>query len=170
MRILVSGASRHDATADIATRIGSILRTAGHDVTVTPPSAVEAVGDYDAVVLGSGVYIGRWLPDATEFVERFRSELAARPVWLFSSGPLGAPEAKPAGNPEGVVELAASIFAQEHRVFPGRLDRARLGVGEKLITRMVGAPVGDYRDWVVIEGWARAIAEELSREPAAVAS
>ena len=78
----------------------------------------------------------------------FSAVLESRPLWLFSSGPLGAPEPKPAGDPEGVVELASSIFAQEHRVFPGRLDRARLGVGEKLVTRMVGAPAGDYREHV----------------------
>jgi menaquinone-dependent protoporphyrinogen oxidase len=167
VRILVSGASRHDATADIATRIGLVLESAGLDVTVAPPASVESIEGYDAIVLGSGVYIGRWLGDANDFVDRFRSGLIAKPVWLFSSGPLGSPEPKPAGEPEGMAELASAIYAQEHRTFAGRLDRARLGLGEKAITRVVGAPYGDFRDWEVIDAWARGIADELAREPAA---
>jgi len=166
VRILVSGASKHDATADIATRIGSVLESGGLDVTVTPPASVESIEGYDAIVLGSGIYVGRWLSDATAFVDRFRTGLIAKPVWLFSSGPLGSPEPKPAGEPEGMAELASAIFAQEHRTFAGRLDRARLGLGEKAITRVVGAPYGDFRDWEVIEAWARSIADELAREPA----
>ena len=166
MRILVSGASKHDATADIATRIGSVLESAGLDVTVAPPASVESIDGYDAIVLGSGVYVGRWLGDANAFVDRFRSALIAKPVWLFSSGPLGSPVPKPAGEPEGMAELALAIFAQEHRTFAGRLDRARLGLGEKAVTRVVRAPYGDFRDWEVIDAWARSIADELAREPA----
>jgi menaquinone-dependent protoporphyrinogen oxidase len=38
------------------------------------------------VVLGSAVYVGRWLEAGACFVEEQADELAARPVWLFSSG------------------------------------------------------------------------------------
>jgi menaquinone-dependent protoporphyrinogen IX oxidase len=50
---------------------------------------IQDIGDlamFDAVVLGSGVYMGSWMPEAREFVEK-KKTLASMPVWLFSSGP-----------------------------------------------------------------------------------
>ena len=63
-----------------------------------PPQEVGAVEEFDAVVLGSAVYMGQWMRPARELAERSAAALAARPVWLFSSGPVGEP-AKPADNP-----------------------------------------------------------------------
>ena len=78
MRILVTVASRHGATAEIGEKIGSILRDAGHDVVVEPPQAVAALDGFDAVVLGSAVYAGRWIDDARRFAERHHARLPRR--------------------------------------------------------------------------------------------
>ena len=81
------------------------------------------------------------------FVEEHASELAAGPTWLFSSGPIGdppKPDADAAVNVDGLVEASG---AREHRLFTGRLDRSRLGLGERAVVRVVGAADGDYRDW-----------------------
>jgi menaquinone-dependent protoporphyrinogen oxidase len=161
MRILVTAASRHGATAEVATAIGKALTDAGAEVGVKALRGLEGVAGYNAVVLGSGVYMGRWLPEATAFVRRHVVELAARPVWLFSIGPIGSPTPKPEGDPAGIVELAASIKARGHRTFAGRLDRGRLGIGEKLVVSAVRSPDGDFRDWEAIGAWAREIAGEL---------
>jgi len=161
MRILVTAASRHGATAEVATAIGHALADAGLEVEVRPLHGLDGVAGYNAVLLGSGVYMGRWLPEATDFVRRHAVELGARPVWLFSSGPIGSPVPKPDGDPVGIVELAASIRARGHRTFAGRLDRDRLGIGEKLMVSAVRAPDGDFRDWEAIRAWAGEIADEL---------
>jgi menaquinone-dependent protoporphyrinogen IX oxidase len=50
--------------------------------------ADDPVG-YDAAVIGSAAYYFHWMKPATEFVCRNRDTLTSRPVWLFSSGPLG---------------------------------------------------------------------------------
>jgi menaquinone-dependent protoporphyrinogen oxidase len=90
MKVLVSAASRHGATSEIAEEIGKALR-----VDVRPAEQVSSVEDYEAVVLGSAVYAGRWLQPARELAERHAGALSERPVWLFSSGPVGEPP-KPA--------------------------------------------------------------------------
>jgi menaquinone-dependent protoporphyrinogen oxidase len=165
MRVLVTAASRHGATAEIASMIGHALAEAGLHTDVKPLDTLDGVAGYNAVVLGSGVYIGRWLPEAAEFVQRHALELDARPVWLFSSGPIGSPEPKPEGDPTGIVELSASIRARGHRTFAGRLDKGRLGIGERLVIRAVHAQEGDFRDPAEIAAWARQIAVELGARP-----
>jgi menaquinone-dependent protoporphyrinogen oxidase len=94
-------------------------------------------------------------------VERAADDLAARPVWLFSSGPIGEPP-KPEEDPVDVAEIVESTSARDHRVFAGRLERSRLGFGERAVVAALRAPDGDFRDWDEIRGWATAIADELT--------
>ena len=109
-------------------------------------------------MIGSAVYVGRWLDPARELVETHAAALAERPVWLFSSGPLGPPDKlKPEGDPVDVAGLIETTDAVEHRVFAGRLDRKLLSFGEKAVVVAVRAPEGDFRDWDAIDGFADAI-------------
>jgi menaquinone-dependent protoporphyrinogen oxidase len=162
MRILVSAASRHGSTAEIATELAKALRgnLPGVRVDVVPPSRVTGVDGYDAVVLGSAVYFGRWLDEARSQVGAWAAALGERPVWLFSSGPVGYP-AVPAEAPVDGPELAETIGAREHVVFPGALRREALGLRERLAVGLVHAADGDYRDWPAVRAWADRIAAEL---------
>jgi menaquinone-dependent protoporphyrinogen oxidase len=143
MRLLVTAASRHGSTAEIATELAKALRGAlpGIGVDVVPPTRVGDLADYDAVVLGSAVYFGRWLSEARCLVTSHAQELRSRPVWLFSSGPVGDPSL-PATEPADAAELAAAIGAREHVVFPGALHRELLGTRERLAVRLVHADDG----------------------------
>lgn len=91
MKVLVTAATKHGATAEIAAAIGEVLQGAGVDAAVVSPEEVATVDGYDAVVLGSAVYAGHWLAAATDLVDRAGGALAGKPVWLFSSGPVGDP-------------------------------------------------------------------------------
>lgn len=168
MRVLVTAASKHGATSEIAVMIGDVLAARGLDVSVLAPEAVDSVGPYAAVILGSGVYTGRWLDPAKKFVERNRDELSHRPVWLFSSGPIGDPP-KPEGDPADAAAIILATNARAHRVFAGRIDKSELNLAEKVIVKVVGAPDGDYRALHEIQAWAEEIALELGRPEAAVA-
>jgi len=162
MRVLVTAATKYGATGEIAEAIGQELRERGLDATVGPPEEAGNVDGYDAVVLGSAVYAGHWLKAARELVDRQRDALAARPVWLFSSGPVGDPP-KPEEDP--VAGLVAATGARDHRVFAGRLLRKQLGFADKAIAVALQVPDGDFRDWTAIREWAAGIADALRAGP-----
>ena len=162
MRVLVTAASRHGATHEIASAIADGLTRRGVDAEARPTEELPLLDGYDAFVLGSAVYIGRWLEPAQRLVEDHADRLAAAPVWLFSSGPLGPPDAlKPEGDPVDVERFMEATRGVDHRVFAGRLDRKLLGFGEKAVVVAVRAPEGDFRDWEAIDGFAGEIAAHL---------
>jgi menaquinone-dependent protoporphyrinogen oxidase len=163
MRVLIAAATRHDATREIAEAIGAGLVERGVDAETRPIDEVTDLAGYDAVVLGSAVYMGRWLKPARQFAEHHARTLAAIPVWLFSSGPLGPPaNLVPTGEPADVTELVKLTGALGHRVFAGRLERERLGFAERAVAKAVHAPEGDCRDWSAIDGFAGEIAAQLA--------
>lgn len=161
MHVLVTVASRHGSTFDIATMIGAELERFGIEVTVAPPEMIDSVDEYDAVILGSAVYIGRWLESARDFVERMAASLAGRPVWLFSSGPVGEP-LKPHEEAADVAPIAALVNARAHHVFSGRVDPDTLGIGERAILSLVRAQSGDFRRWEDVRAWSASVASELA--------
>lgn len=160
MKVLVCAASKHGASFEIAEEISATLAKAGFQTAVLPPDAVTSLEGYDAVVLGSSVYVGHWLESASHFVERFAVEIKQVPVWVFSSGPIGhAPT--PEDEPVDVTEIVAATGARDHRVFAGQVDKSKLGLGEKVILTAVRAPEGDFRPWEEIHAWAEEIAAAL---------
>jgi menaquinone-dependent protoporphyrinogen oxidase len=169
MKVLVSAASRHGATAEIARAIGETLAQAGLEAVVLPPDAVTTLDGYHAVVLGSGIYVGHWMDSAKNLVDRHAAALASRPVWLFSSGPIGEPP-KPDEDPTDIAEIIEATHAREHKVFAGKVDRAALGLGEKVILTAVRAPEGDFRPWDDVRDWAGGIAAALNAERTAAGS
>lgn len=158
MTVLVAYASKHGSTYDIAARIADVLRRRGHDVELHTTEAVHDAGAHEAAVIGSAVYYGRWLAQAADFVSDNQRALAGRPVWLFSSGPLGD---HPPVDPQHLAELRDAVDARDHRTFFGALDPERLNLGERLVTKAVHAPYGDFRDWAEIDAWAEGISEQL---------
>ncbi len=165
MKVLVSAASRHGATAEIAQAIGETLSEAGLEAVVLAPDSVTTLDGYDAVILGSGIYVGHWMDTAKNLVERHSAALASRPVWLFSSGPIGEPP-KPEEEPADIAEMIEATHARGHRVFPGKVDKAGLGLGEKVILKAERAPEGDFRSWADVREWAAGIAAVLKAESA----
>jgi menaquinone-dependent protoporphyrinogen oxidase len=161
MTILVTAATKHGATMEIAEAIGRALDEAGMAASVQPVAHVGSLDPYEAIVLGSAVYVGHWLEPARTFAKRNAEALQARPTWLFSSGPIGDPPRPKAEDAVKVDDLMAATGARAHQLFAGRVDRHRLGFGERAVMHAVGAKDGDFRDWDAIAGWAREIAAAL---------
>jgi menaquinone-dependent protoporphyrinogen oxidase len=163
MKVLVAAASKHGATQQIAEAIGEELTARELHVTVAHVEDLTSITGYDAVIMGSAIYFGKWMKPAKQFVTRHAAELATRPVWLYSSGPIPRPEAKADysyDRREGD-EIANAIRAREHRLFLGRLDRKRLSLVERGPVRMAKLPDGDFRPWEEIKIWAAGIADAL---------
>jgi menaquinone-dependent protoporphyrinogen oxidase len=183
-RVLVVYGSRHGGTQGIAERIGEVLRADGLDAVVSAADEVEDVRA-DAYVIGSGVYMGKWLKEPIEFIERNRDVIARRPAWLFSSGPLpgssrdkgptdpienalGPTDGPGSGGRKKIEEVSAAINPRGHAVFLGAFDPADppSGMAERIVRLMPAArnvlPPGDYREWDKIEAWAREIASALA--------
>jgi menaquinone-dependent protoporphyrinogen oxidase len=184
-RVLVVYDSRHGGTRGIAERIGEVVRAEGLDAVVEAADQDHDIGAADAFVVGSGVYMGSWLTEALEFVQRNQETLSARPTWLFSSGPLkgsertkedvdpvanalGPSEGPGSGGRKKVEELSAAIRPRDHRVFFGAFDPKDppKAMSERFVRMMPGSkkilPPGDFRDWDAIDAWAREIAAALA--------
>ena len=160
MKVLVAAATRHGASGEIGRAIAMELSAHGYEVEYLDIDHVVAVDTYDAAIVGSAVYGGRWLPAARTFVDEHREVLYRIPVWLFSSGPVGdAPsEAEP---PIDAAPIAELVNAKEHRLLSGRLDKSKLSLSERAMVMVVRARYGDYRDWVDIRDWTESIAADL---------
>lgn len=152
MKVLVCAASKYGATSEIARAVADVLAERGCEVTVMPPEEAGPVEEFDAVVLGSAVYLGQWMKPARELVERSAAALAARPVWLFSSGPIGEP-AKPADNPVDITKIIQATKAREHRIFTGKLARKQLSIPDRAVASAIRAAEGDFLDWAEIRAW-----------------
>jgi menaquinone-dependent protoporphyrinogen oxidase len=164
-RVLISAASEHSSTTEIARLIGNTLISNHVTVDIVPPAAVDSIEDYDAVVLGSAVYAGRWLASARNFAIRFRDPLAARRVWLFSSGPVGDPSRKLVQSmkedPADVTRIQQDIGVRGHRMFAGKLDPQALSIAQRASLLLFRGMDGDFRDEAVITQWAGSIAADL---------
>lgn len=161
IRVLVAYASERGGTAEIADWVGDALRQAGADADVRPAGEVTDLDEYDAVVLGGALYEGRWHRDARHFARHHADELEHRPVWLFSSGPLGGTAREHVIDPvPGVAKIAGRLHARGHATFGGRLAPDAKGF---LASRIAKRMSGDHRDRDQVAEWAAGIARELRK-------
>lgn len=169
MNVVVAYASKHGSTRQIAERIAAVLRVEGVDADVLPADKAGDLDGYDAVILGSAVYMGRWRPEAWRFVRRHRAQLASVPLWLFSSGPVvkAGEEIPQTPAPLRVHRTGERLEARGHVVFGGRVPDEPDSFVERSVAKNVADKQRDSRDWDAIEAWARRIAAELAATTAA---
>ncbi len=168
--VLVAYASRHHATAEIAAEIATTLKEAGLQVDVAPVDRLASVKVYRAVVVGSAIYDGEWLPNAMQFLTDHVRDLETRPTWFFSSGPIadGEPREHMDGweLPTTLASLRKRIAPEDTVVFGGRLSPRQLDLGEWLSHPSIRHLHGDFRDWQEIHTWSESIAAALASQTA----
>jgi len=164
-KVLVAYASKYGATAEIAEKIGEVMRGAGLQVDVSPVKEVKDIKPYGAVVLGTAAYIFQWRKEAVKFLQANEQALAGMPVWIFMSGPAG--EGDPVELLEGKVvpekmkPVVERIKPVDLTVFHGVINFDKMNIIERQMMKMVKSPAGDYRDWNAITNWAKGIAEKV---------
>jgi menaquinone-dependent protoporphyrinogen oxidase len=160
-RILVAYASMFGSTAQIAQVLGAALRDAHTVVDVRPVIDVNDVGPYHAVVIGSAIYNGQWLPDAVQFVHIHEATLCRLPVAYFAACMLlhrDTPRHRRAIATylHAVRQLAPRVEPVTIGMFAGKLRYRNLPLLQRLLfaweSRM---PWGDFRDWNAIRTWAQ---------------
>ena len=166
--VLVAYASKHGSTAEIANAIAEELRESGLAPDVREAGDVASVEAYDAVIIGSAVYMRRWRHDAKRLIKRESKHLAERPFWIFSSGDIGENPDSDWVEPAHVVSLAERLGVREHVVFGGRLPLEPGNFVERAMVENTPPDKRDLRDWAEIRSWAGRIAESLTRAPSEV--
>ncbi|MDG6907364.1 MAG: flavodoxin domain-containing protein [Nitrososphaerota archaeon] len=174
MKVLVAFASKHGSTKGIAEFIGEKLREKGIEVEVLPADKVRDLRSFDAFVIGSALYLGRWMKEAKQFASKNSAVLSTRPVWLFSSGPTGTNLKDAKGNdlldpkvsgPKELDELKEKLRFRDHRIFFGAFDPKDLDFFSRQFFKSAAireaTPIGDFRDWKEIEAWSASIAQSL---------
>lgn len=167
MTVLVAYASKRGSTREIAETVAATLRREGLGVCLERAEDVPNLERYDAVVIGSAVYMRPWRGDARHFLKKHRKALRQKPFWVFSSGPVGDP-AK--GNPEwteppAIIAKVEELGGREHVVFGGCLPSEPSGQTEEALVRVTPKELRDRRDWGQIRDWAHQIASSLVAVP-----
>lgn len=162
-KVLVAYASKRGSTAEIAEAIAAVLRESGEQADCVEAGTVSELDGYDAVVLGSAVYMRRWRGEARHFLRKHRRELERMPLWVFSSGPTGDPARDNAAwtEPAHTIKKAEEIGARDHVVFGGRVPAEPHGFAERGMVEGTPPEWRDRRDWDAIRAWARRIADDL---------
>jgi menaquinone-dependent protoporphyrinogen oxidase len=165
--VLVAYATRYGSTREVAEAVAATLGEHGLEVDLLRAAEVADLGLYDGVVLGGGLYMGRWHADARRFLRRHRVALAARPIAVFALGPMTLADdevAQSRSQLEHALAKVAEISPVAEAVFGGVVDP------ERFRFPLNHLPASDARDWDAIRAWATDVAAELGAVEAPVAA
>jgi menaquinone-dependent protoporphyrinogen oxidase len=173
MKVLVAYDSGHGSTAEVAQFIGDVLKERDIEVIVSNVEGIEKADSYDAFVVGSPIYGGMWLTGFSQFLEKFKSELSAKPVymWIMCIRVLESDGREVALKEYVHRPTLQALGVRDVEVFAGKLDLESIDWNERwtLAARYEGETLpgsrnDDYRDWNAIRAWANKIRSELSPE------
>ena len=164
-RILVAYATRAGSTAEVAQTIAKALSAAGAAVDVCPVKEVADLSPYRAVVLGSPIRMGRWLPEAFAFLKAHQAELKRVPVAYFvTCVTLTSNTVENRRTVDAYLDPARAIL---HPVsvglFAGALDGSKVSFLDRLMIKAIKTPEGDFRKWDEIHLWGESLQMILSK-------
>jgi menaquinone-dependent protoporphyrinogen oxidase len=162
-KVLVAYATRCGSTMDVASAIAGELIKNGKSVDLQAIKNVTDLQGYSAVVLGSAIRMGNWVPEALKFVETHQAELGKLPTAIFSvhMNNLGEDEASKmarAGYHDGVHKL---IKPASEAWFAGVINTNKMSFVDRLITKAMKIGNEDKRDWTVIRGWGQTLGSTI---------
>jgi menaquinone-dependent protoporphyrinogen oxidase len=159
-RILVTYASKYGSTGGVADAIGKELCGKGLAADVALIRNAGDCGLYQGVIVGSAIYMGKWMPEAVDFVKKNRDILCQVPVAYFLvcmtlSQPTEEKRTKVLSYMDPVLKAVPETKPIGIGTFAGALDYKNLSWLNKKIMKSKGSPEGDFRDWNAIRAWAR---------------
>ncbi|NYT06299.1 MAG: flavodoxin [Methanomicrobiales archaeon] len=163
-KILVAYASRYGSTREIAEAIAEVLRERDMEVDVANVVEISRIAGYDGIVIGSPIYMGKWLVEAVDFVKLFQSDLHKMAVAVFAVG-FSMRDPTPDNRRNAVAAIQAIrpyVHPLDVGIFAGRLVLSELSVPDRQIVAMSASAEGDFRDWDEIASWAGELETILS--------
>jgi menaquinone-dependent protoporphyrinogen oxidase len=158
--VLVAYASKHGTTREVAESIAGTLREFSRlAVQIEDAALVHDISRYDLVVVGGGLYMGKWHADARHLLQRHRHELAGKRLAVFAMGPDSLEESKVAESRKQLERALAATPELEPIavvIFGGALTP------ETWRFPFNRLPAFDARDWDAVHGWAEEIAAKLT--------
>ena len=150
-RILVAYASKRGSTAEVAGAIARVLSADGHRVDLRSAAEVDDLDSYAGVVLGGSIYVGRWHPDALDFLELHSDGLTELPVAIFAMGPRSLSDievAQSRAQLDSSLAKVPDVTPATVAIFGGVVDPTKLRCPFNRL------PASDARDWAAIRAWA----------------
>jgi menaquinone-dependent protoporphyrinogen oxidase len=159
-KVLITYASKYGSTGGVADAIGKELCSKGMAADVVLIKNVRNVSSYQGVVIGSAIYMGKWMSEAVDFVKSNKDSMRQVPVAYFLvcmtlSQPTENKQAEVLSYMDPVLKAVPEIRPVGIGTFAGALDYNNLSWLNKKILKSKGTPEGDFRDWNAIRAWAR---------------
>lgn len=164
-KVLVTYATKYGATEEIAAQVARTLTDAGLDTDLIPVMEVGKVDDYDAIIIGSPVYMGKILVEAREFCKQYKPYLEGKWIAFFVDGisPCKNDEKSMESMIEAIDAMLLYVVIEEKATFGGKLDFSLLSEADMQIASMAKAPEGDFSNPEEIRAWATKIAEKIAQ-------
>ncbi len=182
MKALIAYGTRYGATVGTSEEIGTVLRQKGLDVKIVnvKEEKIKDISEYDLIVVGSGMKMGKWTDEADNFLKRFQKEFEQKKLAIFASTMKTVSESE--GKTEDVAKMRKAALEDkvaEYNLHPialgffgGVLDYNKMGFLfkrtmsflkpqlEKDGFKETEPGVYDLRDWNEIRNWAIELAEK----------
>jgi menaquinone-dependent protoporphyrinogen oxidase len=182
VRTLIIFGTRYGATAGTSEEIAKVLREEDFDVKVAnaKKEQIKDISDYELIVVGSGMRLGKWTSEADDFLKKFQKDLEQKKLAVFVSTMKTVSEREE--KTEDVDKMRKTALEDKvaqynlHPIalgfFGGVLDYNKMGF---LFKRTMGflkpqlekdgfketePGLYDLRDWDEIRSWAKELAKK----------
>lgn len=168
-KVLIAFATNYGSTYTVAEKVAEVLCGHGYMVdlrfakNVTPAELL----DYDAVIVGSCIYIEEWHEDALQFLENNQDTLSGIPVALYCvNGLLGMNfDTKEELVEEHYLQPMYTRFPKIHPVdvtaFAGVVNYRILKFKDWWLLHLMFMPRGNWTDFDAVESWAQEISDKF---------
>ena len=173
MSALVVFGTRYGSTAKIAEEIGAVLSDEGFKVRVVNAAkdTISDISEFDVVIVGSGIKMGKWTKETLNFLKKFEADLSQKKVALFvSCGYSREPDKVDEARENFLIKVAdryPSIKPVSLGLFGGVFSFDKYGFAERLVFRGIKKELEkqgietkkpyDFRDWETIREWTRSV-------------
>ena len=173
MSALVVFGTRYGSTAKIAEEIGAVLGDEGFKVRVVNAAkdTISDISEFDVVIVGSGIKMGKWTKETLNFLKKFEADLSQKKVALFvSCGYSREPDKVDEARENFLIKVAdryPSIKPVSLSLFGGVFSFDKYGFAERLVFRGIKKELEkqgietkkpyDFRDWETIREWTRSV-------------